>query len=236
MAAKVVDLTHDTAPEKAWHPIKKAWEKVPPVPIMKEKVLFYEWKMETENEHYKNRFDRRLVDLDVFKKLNQQGEIIKMQIDARELTKDEKFWETEKEIQANAAKYITQLKDINPYDLHKIGTSAYEINMLADSSAPGKKKRGGKGKSKGKKSKEGKKGGGGGGAAVGGKKRKVEDKTANQPKVRRQVLPGLMDEIPEENAPVKDDTDVSDFSDEEDPDGIYDPLYKEKRGGPKFKK
>ena len=27
-----------------------------------------------------------------------------------------------------------------------------------------------------------------------------------------------------------------DFSDEEDPDGIYDPLYKEKRGGPKFKK
>ena len=45
-----------------------------------------------------------------------------------------------------------------------------------------------------------------------------------------------MDEIPEENAPVKDDTDVSDFSDEEDPENVYDPLYKEKRGGPKFKK
>ena len=44
-----------------------------------------------------------------------------------------------------------------------------------------------------------------------------------------------MDEIPEENAPLKDDTDVSDFSDE-DPENIYDPLYKEKRGGPKFKK
>ena len=179
MAAKVVDLTHDTAPEKAWHPIKKAWEKVPPVPIMKEKVLFYEWKMDVENEHYKNRFDRRLVDIDVFKKLNQQGEIIKMQIDAKELTKDEKFWDTEKEIQTNAAKFITQLKDIKPYDLYDIGTTSYGMDFNADNPVSGKKKRGKGGKSKGKKSKDGKKGGGGTGGGVGGKKRKVEDKNAN---------------------------------------------------------
>ena len=65
---------------------------------MREKQLFLEWKLEVENDHYSKRFDRRMIDLDVFKKFTSQGEIIKMQIDARELTKDEKFWETEKEI------------------------------------------------------------------------------------------------------------------------------------------
>lgn len=99
---------------------------------MREKQLFLEWKMDVDNEHYGKIFDRRLIDLDVFKKLSAQGEIIKMQIDAVELTKDEKFWENEKEIQASAVNYIKQMKDLKPYDLHKIGPSTYDINISAD--------------------------------------------------------------------------------------------------------
>ena len=41
------------------------------------------------------------------------------------------------------------MKDIKPYDMHKIGTSTYDINMVAETTGGNKKKKGGnKGKSK----------------------------------------------------------------------------------------
>lgn len=45
-----------------------------------------------------------------------------------------------------------------------------------------------------------------------------------------------MDEIPEENAPLREDTDVSDDSDDDMPDDKFDPLNRQKHGGPKLKK
>jgi len=43
-----------------------------------------------------------LIDFDVFKKFQANGEIIKMTIDAKDLTKDKNFWKTETEIQEKA--------------------------------------------------------------------------------------------------------------------------------------
>ena len=98
LAAPVMDLTHDVAPEHTWKPIKKAWDKLPPQPVMDDKIFLREWEHDLQNEYFSKIFDRRTYDIDVFKKFAVQGEIIKMQIDARELTRDTGFWETEKEI------------------------------------------------------------------------------------------------------------------------------------------
>ncbi len=53
-------------------------------------------------EYYKNVYDRRNIDIDVFKKFQANGEIIKMTINAAELTKDKTFWKTEDEIHQKA--------------------------------------------------------------------------------------------------------------------------------------
>ena len=139
-----------------------------------------------------------------------------MQIDAVELTKDDKFWENEKEIQANALNYITKMKDLKPYDLHKIGPSTYDINMTADSLGTAKKRKG-----KGKKASKSE--GGTSKTQTSKKRGKANDKDANKKAAKKQNLPGLMDEIPEEDAPQREDTDVSDDSEEAD-DAKYDPL------------
>ena len=92
LATKVIDLTHDTLPENKWKPIKKAWDKLPPQGVMDDKIFLREWEHDLQNEYYRQIFDRREMDVDVFKKFAVQGEIIQMQIDAKELTKDDKFW------------------------------------------------------------------------------------------------------------------------------------------------
>lgn len=59
---------------------------------MKDRVLLREWEQEQMNDYYKNIYDRRNIDLDVFKQFQAQGEIIKTTVIASELTKDKKFW------------------------------------------------------------------------------------------------------------------------------------------------
>lgn len=54
------------------------------------------------NEYFRNVYDRRDIDLDVFKKFQANGEIIKMTVDAGELAKDKNFWKTEAEIAERA--------------------------------------------------------------------------------------------------------------------------------------
>lgn len=72
------------------------------------------------NEYFRNVYDRRDIDLDVFKKFQANGEIIKMTVDAGELAKDKNFWKTEAEIAERAQYYINSMKRIKPFDTHKI--------------------------------------------------------------------------------------------------------------------
>ena len=57
-------------------------------------------------EYFKKVYDRRIVDFDVFKKFQSQGEVIKMTVDPRELTKDKGFWKLEEEYQEKARTFI----------------------------------------------------------------------------------------------------------------------------------
>ena len=98
MHATVVDLTHDMLPENTWRPIKKEYDRVPPQKCLDDKVLLKEWEMNASNEHYSKIYDRRMIDVDVFKKFAAQGEVIKMAIDPRELTRDKHFWKAEDDI------------------------------------------------------------------------------------------------------------------------------------------
>lgn len=99
LSARVIDLTHDTLPEEHWRPIQKTYDKIPPQNILEDRILLRDWEIEQQNEYYRFVYDRRLIDVDVFRKLQQNGEIIKMAIDAKDLTKDANFWRTEQEIQ-----------------------------------------------------------------------------------------------------------------------------------------
>ena len=69
MAANIVDLTHDALPENnGWRPIKKEYDRVPPEPVLRDKLLLREREMEQANEYFTKVYDRRLLDVDVFKK------------------------------------------------------------------------------------------------------------------------------------------------------------------------
>ena len=83
-------------------------------------------------EYFKSIYDRRKVDLDVFKRFQAQGEIIKTTVIASELTGDKNFWKTEEEISASARGYINQLKYVKPYDVHKLQPQTYDLKMLGD--------------------------------------------------------------------------------------------------------
>ena len=98
LSARVIDLTHDTLPESKWRPIQKTYDKVPPQNILEDRILLRDWEVDQQHEHFSYVYDRRMIDADVFRKLQQNGEIIKMAIDAKDLTKDANFWRTEKEI------------------------------------------------------------------------------------------------------------------------------------------
>lgn len=100
MSSKVIDLTHDTLPEhsNSWRPIQKTFDRVPPEGILMDRILLREWEQELYAENIKYVYNRRDLDADVFKKFQANGEIIKMTVDARELTKDKNFWKGESEI------------------------------------------------------------------------------------------------------------------------------------------
>ena len=78
MAAKVVDLTHDALPENSWKPIRKEYDKLPAVGVLNDKVLLREWEMNEADEYFGKIYDRRMADVDVFRRFAAQGEVIKM--------------------------------------------------------------------------------------------------------------------------------------------------------------
>ena len=58
-----------------------------------------------------------------------------MAIDAKDLTKDQNFWNTERLIQESAYSHIMQLKKLKPYDYHKIQPQTYDLKMVGDPNA-----------------------------------------------------------------------------------------------------
>ena len=131
MSSKVIDLTHDTLPETTWRPIDKTFDRVPPQGILGDKVLLREWEQELQGEYFKFVYDRRVLDMDVFKKFQANGEVIKMANDI-ELTKDKNFWKSEADIQENAIRFINQMKRVQPFDVHKLQPQTYDLKMLGD--------------------------------------------------------------------------------------------------------
>ena len=88
LSGRVIDLTHDTLPETKWRPIQKTYDKIPPQNILEDKILLRDWENDIQTEYFQFVYDRRYIDVDVFRKLQHNGEIIKMAIDAKDLTKD----------------------------------------------------------------------------------------------------------------------------------------------------
>ena len=106
--------------------------------IMRDKILLREWEVDQLNEHFKLLYDRRALDVEIFKKFQANGEIIKMTPDARDLTSDKNFWKTEIEIQEKAIPFINQLRRMIPYDSHNINPQTYDLKMVGDPNSKGK--------------------------------------------------------------------------------------------------
>ena len=81
LSARLVDMTHDTLPEVKWRPVEKRVDKIPGQQILEDKVLLRDWEQAVMNEFFSFVYDRRFIDQDVFRRLQAQGEIIKMAID-----------------------------------------------------------------------------------------------------------------------------------------------------------
>lgn len=213
MSSKLIDLTHDTVPEKQWRPIQKTFDRVPPQAILMEKVPLREWEVEQQNEHLKFVYDRRDLDIDVFRKLQANGEIIKMAIDARDLAKDN-FWKNEAEIHDKAKWYIDRMKGQKPYDLHGIQPLTYDLKMLGDPNRGGQKKKSAKDIDKKKADVEKK------------QKKKTAQKMGSE---GAKYLDEIEEEVAEKDSEEQEDSDDV-------PEDKYDPLAKQKEGGPKLKK
>jgi hypothetical protein len=85
MQSKVIDLTHDTLPEIVWRPIAKLPELVPPPNIINDKVNLMNWEMQLQKEHYYHTFNRIYFDNEVFKPFINNGKVIKMLVDPKDL-------------------------------------------------------------------------------------------------------------------------------------------------------
>ena len=218
LSSKVIDLTHDTLPENEWRPIQKTFNRVPPQGIIDDRILLREWEQEHLIEYYKKIFDRKDYDIDVFKKLQANGDIIKMAADARELTKDKVFWRTEEEIHDKARIYINKLKGQQPFDVHKLHPQTYDLKMLGDPARGGSKKKSTKELDKKK--------------ADAAKKQKK--KTAA--KIGGEEGKGLLDEIEEDVKQEDKASDSGESATDDNPDDKYDPLARNKEGVPRLKK
>ena len=131
MAVKVVDLTHDTLPEIEWRPLNKPQEVVPPNWIVRDQVLLREWECEQINEQLKHSYDRRALDVDVLRRFQAQGDVIKNAIDGSELSNDEAFMKRENQITNVAQQYIKQLKQLKLFDLHKLQPEPYKPTKVS---------------------------------------------------------------------------------------------------------
>ena len=64
------------------------YDRVPAQAVLEDKTLLREWEMEIMDDYLRHVYDRRLIDMDVFRKLQANGEIIKMAVNSKDLTKD----------------------------------------------------------------------------------------------------------------------------------------------------
>ena len=103
----MIDLTHDALPEQKWRPIAKTYDRIPPQIVLEDKQRLREWETDLQRDYFSYVYDRGPISEEVFKKLQSQGEIIKVTIDHRDLTKDKNFWKTEQDIQEKAKSYIS---------------------------------------------------------------------------------------------------------------------------------
>lgn len=188
---------------------------MPPPGILSDRVLLREWEAEQLAEYYKNVFDRRDLDIDVFKKFQQNGDIIKTTIDAKQLAKDKGFWKAEAEIHEKANVYLRYLSRLKPYDVHKIQPQTYDLKMIGDPSGGRKKKSSVEVKNKKKN------------AMANIAKKKAAAKIGGDGG-------GLLDDIVEEEEGKGDDFEEEES--DETPDDKYDPLAKNREGAPKLKK
>ena len=138
----MVDLTHDTFPnnDTKWRPIQKTYDRVPPIAVLEDKTLLREWEIEQMLEYFSYIYDRKNVDFEVLRRFQAQGEIIKMAIDYKDLTRDKNFWKTEAEIADKALFYLKQLQRLKPFDYHKIQPQTYDMKLMGDPGAAKKRK------------------------------------------------------------------------------------------------
>jgi hypothetical protein len=65
---------------------------------LEDRVLLGDWETDLMNNFFSYVYDRRFIDQDVFRRLQAQGEIIKMAIKIEDLNKDGGFWKEEEQI------------------------------------------------------------------------------------------------------------------------------------------
>lgn len=114
------DFTHAPNSETFWKPIVRKRDPVPDNSLLNNKVQLKEWEMNLNNQFHANIYDRRVIDQDVLRRFRMQGGSIQMAIDYRDLTKDENFWKTEKDITRQAQNHIKELSKIIPFDSFKL--------------------------------------------------------------------------------------------------------------------
>ena len=84
------------------------------------------------NNFFSYVYDRRFIDQDVFRRLQAQGEIIKMAIKIEDLNKDGGFWKEEEQITKKALDHLKELKRLKVYDFHKITPQTYDLKIIGD--------------------------------------------------------------------------------------------------------
>ena len=76
LTSQVMDFTKDRLPETKWKPIRKEFEPFCPQNIRDDKILFRDWQVDQQSQFFQWVYDRRFVDVDVFRKFQHNGEII----------------------------------------------------------------------------------------------------------------------------------------------------------------
>jgi hypothetical protein len=84
-------------------------------------------------------YDRRIIDGEVFRRYRENGDIVNMVIDHRELTKDLGFWRSEEEIRRVAWLHIKDLKKMKAYDAFDMKVESYEVKTGTKHVNEGKK-------------------------------------------------------------------------------------------------
>ena len=157
------------------------------------------------------------MDYDVFKKFQQNGDVIKNAIKADDLSKDKAFQKAEEEVQEKAKFFINRLKMVKVFDGHKLQPQTYDLKMLGDPLGGRPKNKKDSNEEKKKKAEAEKK-----------QKKKVEEKLGGAAR-------GFLDENEDDGNDNRRESEGSD-SDDDNPTDKYDPLSRHKEGGTKLNK